>query len=152
VRHFWIFVHLLGFTMWLGGALGAMTVGIASRREAREHLGAAVRLLAAVYRVLIFPGSLATVVSGLVLTLIIYGGPGAMEAVNHWVMTMMATGLIAALITLIAVVPTAFRTTRLDPVTQAVQFDALRKKVSRLGMISGTFGLIALISGALSRP
>jgi hypothetical protein len=105
-----------------------------------------------VYRFLILPGSLATVVSGLVLTLIVYGGPGAMETVSHWVMTMQASGLIAALITLIAVVPTAFRTIRLDPVAQAPQFDALRKKVSRLGMISGVFGMIALVSGALGRP
>ncbi|MEA2723721.1 MAG: hypothetical protein QOH59_1492, partial [Gemmatimonadales bacterium] len=26
----WLFLHLLGFTMWLGGAIAAMIIGIAA--------------------------------------------------------------------------------------------------------------------------
>jgi len=152
VRHFWIFAHLLGFVMWFGGGLGAMVIGIASRREPRENLAPAMRLLAALYRALILPGSLVTVVSGLVLTLIIYGGPGGMEVINHWVMTMQAAGLLAALIVLIVMVPTVFRIVRLDPVANAVQFDVLRAKIARFGMTTGVLALIALLGGALSRP
>ena len=152
MRHFWIFLHLLGYVMWLGGALGAMAVGLSARREARDQLGAAARLLASIYRSVILPGALATVVSGLVLTLIVFGGPGATAAVNQPLMVMQGTGLIAALITLIVLVPNASRILRVDPVTQAAQFDALRAKQARLGMISGFFGLAALMAGALGRP
>lgn len=152
MRHVWIFVHLLGFVMWLGGALGAMTLGILVRRESREHYAPVMRLMAGIYRGLILPGSLATVVSGLVLTLIIYGNPGALGAVSHSLMAMQGTGLLAALITLIVLVPNAAKLVRIDPVGQAAQFDALRAKQARLGMVSGLLGLLALVFGALGRP
>jgi hypothetical protein len=152
MRHLWLFLHLLGFVMWLGGALGAMAVGLTARRESRDHLGAAARLLAAIYRAVILPGALATVASGLVLMLILYTGPGANGVVSQPMMVMQAAGLIAALITLIVLVPNASRVLRVDPIAQPAQFDALRAKQARLGMISGLFGLVALIAGALSRP
>ena len=40
MNHFWLFVHLLGFTMWLGGGLAAMFIGIAAKAEDRSSLGA----------------------------------------------------------------------------------------------------------------
>jgi hypothetical protein len=110
------------------------------------------RLLGAIYRALILPGSLATVVSGLVLTLIIYGGPGGMQVISHGLMTMQAAGLLGALIVLIVIMPTVFRLLRLDPVAHAAQFDALRAKMARFGMIAGILGVIALAGGAFSRP
>ena len=39
----WLFLHLLGFTMWLGGAIASMVMGIAARQEERSGLGAGVR-------------------------------------------------------------------------------------------------------------
>jgi hypothetical protein len=151
VRHFWLFLHFLGIVMWLGGALGNMVVGIQARTAPRDQLNAIVRGLAQVYRVLLLPGSVLAVVSGLILTLVVYGGPGGMQTVSHWLMTMQGAGLVAALITLIGVVPTAIRVTRFDAVTQAAQFDALRQRTARLGMISGVFGLLALFAGAMNR-
>jgi hypothetical protein len=152
MRHAWLFVHLLGIVMWLGGALGVMAVGIASRAEPRDGYGMAMRMLAAIYRAVILPGSLATVVSGLVLTLMMYGGPAGLGAASHWLMMMQGTGLLAALITLVVLVPTAIRLLRVDPVGQSLQFDALRRKQVRLGMVSGLLGLLALLAGALGRP
>jgi hypothetical protein len=152
VKHFWLFLHFLGFVMWLGGALGNMFAGIRSRSEPRDQLNAVARTMGAVYRMVILPGALLTVVSGLVLTLVVYGGPGAMLTISRWLMAMQGFGLIAALITLIGTIPTAARVTRVDAVTQAPQFDALRKRTARLGMISGAFGLLALIAGAMNRP
>lgn len=152
MRHLWIVAHLLGFVLWLGGGLSAMAIGITLRRAQRADLGSGVRLLGVLYRVLILPGSVLTVASGLVLTLIIFGGPGATATMGHGLMAMQATGLVAALITLIALVPNASRLTRLDPIAQAEQFDALRARQARLGMISGGLGLLALLAGALGRP
>jgi hypothetical protein len=151
VKHLWLFLHYLGIVMWLGGALGNMVVGIQSRSAPRDQLNPIVRGMGQVYRTLVLPGSVLAVVSGLILTLIVYGGPGAMLTVSRWLMTMQATGLVAAGITLIGIVPTATRVTRIDAVTQAPQFDALRRRTARLGMISGLFGLLALLAGAMNR-
>jgi len=152
VRHFWIFAHLLGMVMWLGGGLAAMALGIALKRFDRSDLATGTRLLATVYRQLMLPGSVLTVASGLILTLIMYGGPLAIAGMNHSLMAMQGFGLVAGLITMIALVPAAGRLTRIDPVSQAPLFDALRARQARLGMISGVFGLLALIFGALGRP
>ena len=43
VTRAWLFLHLLGFTLWLGGAIAAMIMGIAARREDRHGFGAVVR-------------------------------------------------------------------------------------------------------------
>ncbi|MEZ4455416.1 MAG: hypothetical protein R2882_02525 [Gemmatimonadales bacterium] len=152
MRHFWLFVHLAGFTVWLGGALAAMTLGIMLRREPRDQVAAWVRALGAIYRFLILPGCLAATVSGLVLTLIMYGGPAAAAGVSHYLMAMQGTGVLAAVITLVFLVPNAGKQMRVDPVSQAPLFDALRAKQARFGMISGVLGLIALLTGALGRP
>ena len=50
---FWLFLHLLGFTMWLGGGLASMVAGIAAKREAREGLGAIARSQAAIHKAII---------------------------------------------------------------------------------------------------
>ena len=152
MRHFWFFSHLLGMVFWLGGGAAAMTIGIYSRREPRENLGVVARQLALVYRVIMMPGALLTVASGLVLTLMIYGGPGSAAAITHWLMLMQATGLIAAVVLLVFGIPAASRAASLDPMgALGAQFDRLRAKAARFGMAAGILALIALLSGALMR-
>ncbi len=150
MRHLWILAHLLGFTMWLGGGLSAMFIGLASRREPRDRQSTAMRMLATIYQTLVLPGSLLTVVSGLVWSLLMYGGP-TVAGVSHWLMAMQGTGLLAALVTLVVLVPGAGKLVRVDPVAQPDLFDALRKKQARFGMISGLLGLLALFAGAMGR-
>ena len=137
--------------MWLGGGLSAMFIGLASRREPRDRLSTAMRMLAAVYQALVLPGSLLAVVSGLVLSLLMYGGP-TVAGVSHWLMAMQGTGLLAGLVTLVVLIPGAGKLVRIDPVAQPDLFDALRKKQARFGMISGLLGLLALFAGAMGRP
>lgn len=152
MRQVWAFAHLLGFVLWLGGGLSAMAIGIRARREPRDVLGTIARQLAIIYRVAMMPGALLTVVSGLVLTLMIYGAPGATAAIGRWLIVMQGTGLLAAIITLVFIVPAASRAARIDPLgPHGAHFDALRRRTARLGMISGALGLIALLSGALLR-
>ena len=57
MNHFWLFVHLLGFTMWLGGGVGAMFVAIAARSEDRAALAVVARSLATMHRKVIAPGA-----------------------------------------------------------------------------------------------
>ncbi len=50
VIRLWLFLHILGFTLWIGGAIAAMVTGVAAKREDRARLGAVVRAQAAVRR------------------------------------------------------------------------------------------------------
>jgi hypothetical protein len=146
VKQLWLFLHFLGFVLWLGGSLGNMFAGIRARTEPRDQLNAIARSMGVVYRSAVLPGAVLTLVSGLVLTLVVYG------AVSRWVMAMQGLGLVAAIIALVAVVPGAARVTRVDAVSQAGQFDLLRKRTARMAMISGILGLLALFAGAMNRP
>ena len=149
---FWLFLHLLGFTMWLGGGFAAMVGGIASRREDRLGLGAVVRALAALYRTVIGPGALLTVLSGLILTFKATAGTGELAGFNSWLMVMQGAGLVGALLVLLIGVPTAAKLSRLDPTGPgAAYFDELRQRQRVIGSIAGVLGLVALVAGALVR-
>jgi hypothetical protein len=132
--------------------MSSMFIGLNAKKEPRENLRVVTRALAINARILMLPGSLATLVSGLVLTLMMYGGAGASLGVSPWLMMMQGFGLIGAILTLVFVVPNAGRLAQVDPITHAVQFDQMRQKQARLGMISGILGMVALIAGALGRP
>jgi hypothetical protein len=145
----WLFLHLLGFTMWLGGSIGAMFAGIAAKVETRQGLGAIVRAQASVQRLIIGPGALITVLSGLMLTLNVSSRFGESEGVGPWLMVMQVAGLAAGLLTLFVIIPTGARLARLDPETHAAAFDQLRKRMRLVATISGILGLTALLAGAL---
>ncbi len=144
----WLFLHLLGFTMWLGGAIASMVVGIAAKAEERSGLGAVVRAQSQLTKVAIAPGSLLTVLSGLILTFRLSGGDFA--GFSIWLVIMQGAGLIAALITLLIALPTAARLARLDPSGEAARyFDELRSRQRIVASIAGTLGLVALFAGAM---
>ncbi len=148
MNRLWLFLHLLGFTLWLGGGIAAMFAGIASKSETRGGLGAVVRAQSAVQRMVIAPGALITVLSGLMLTFALAG----MGGFNLWLMVMQGAGLVAALLTLFIALPTATRLSRLDPAGEhAAYFDDLRKRQKVVGMIWGVLALLALVGGALVR-
>ena len=144
----WLFLHLLGFTLWLGGAIASMIVGIAAKAEERSGLGAVVRAQSQLTKVAIAPGALLTVLSGLILTFRLSGGDFA--GFSIWLVIMQGAGLIAALITLLIALPTAARLGRLDPAGEAARyFDELRSRQRIVASIAGTFGLVALFAGAM---
>ena len=144
----WLFLHLLGFTMWLGGAIASMVVGIAARAEERGGLGAVVRAQSKLTKVAIAPGALLTVLSGLILTFRLSGGE--LAGFSIWLVIMQGAGLIAALITLLIALPTAARLGRLDPIGEAERyFDELRSRQRIVASIAGMLGLVALLAGAM---
>ncbi len=144
----WLFLHLLGFTMWLGGAIAAMIMGIAAKREDRHGLGAVVRAQAALMKRAIAPGALLAVLSGIILTFRISGAD--LPGFSIWLMLMQGAGLVAALLTLLIALPTAGKLSRLDPAGEnARYFDELRQRQRIVGSISGILGLVALLSGAM---
>jgi hypothetical protein len=148
VNRLWLFLHLLGFVMWMGGGLASMVAGIAAKSESRNGLGAVARAQSAIQRSIIAPGALLTVLSGLMLTFALAGMAGA----SVWLMVMQGAGLVAALITLFVALPIATRLSRLDPTgDQAAYFDELRNRQKVVGMIWGLLVLLSLVAGTLVR-
>jgi hypothetical protein len=149
---FWLFLHLLGFTLWLGGGFASMVAGIATKREDREGLGVVVRLQAAIQRSLIAPGALLTVLSGLILTFAVTGRTGDLVGFNVWLVVMQGTGVVGALVSLMVALPTATRLARLDPAgPNGPYFDELRQRQKVVASIAGLLALVALLAGALYR-
>jgi hypothetical protein len=150
VSRIWLFLHLLGFTLWLGGAIASMIIGIAAKREDRVGLAAVARSQATLTKIAIAPGALLTVLSGLILTFQVGGGD--MAGFSFWLVTMQSAGILAALLTLLISLPTATRLGRLDPAGDGARyFDELRARQRIVASISGLFGLVALLAGAMVR-
>jgi hypothetical protein len=152
VIRLWLFLHLLGFTMWLGGALAVMVAGIAAKREDRAGLGAVVRAQAAAQKTIVAPGALLAVLSGLILTFSVSGRTGELVGFNIWLVIMQGAGVLGALVVLLIGLPTAARLSRLDPAGPgAAYFDELRTRQKVVGTAAGVLGLVALVAGALVR-
>ena len=152
MRHLFLFAHLLGFTLWMGGGFSAMTLGIAMREAPRQQLAALAEVQGRLHRVLILPGVLLAVISGLLLTLQLYGTATAAAGYPVPLMVMQGAGLVAAGIALVVNMPAVSRLTRLDPTGEhAALFDALGRRAARSGMLTGLLAVTALVSGALLR-
>ncbi len=145
---FWYLAHIAGFTLWVGGGVSAMTVGIRGKKEDRASQAIIVRLLAGIHRILMLPGIVLTVLSGGYLSIPAANG----VAPSSWLMLMQITGVIAAILVLFVSLPTLSRLTRVSPVGEtAPVFDGLRKRVATSGMVAGTLSLLALIAGVLHK-
>jgi hypothetical protein len=144
----WLFLHLLGFTLWIGGAMAVFIVSIAARREERPALGTVVRAQSLVYRMLIGPGALITVLAGILLT---FRDTGArFVGADLWLILMQACGGFAALLTLFISVPTASKLGRLDPEGKtAPYFDELRARQRLVSSVVGVLALAALLGGMM---
>lgn len=149
MRALWYFIHMAGQIAWIGGSLAAMTVAFGARREAPELLGAVVRLQAGVYRALVGPGALFTVLSGIVLTLQMYNRFTAV-GISHWLMTMQLVGVVGGLIALVHTVPTASKLSRLEPVgSTAVAFHGIRRRLQVSGMVQGLLAMLGVLTAAM---
>jgi hypothetical protein len=147
---FWLLMHILGYTLWLGGGIATMVAGITAKGFAPDQRLAAYRLTSAVQRILVGPGVVAVTLSGLVLSMRFM----KLGAVPGWMMLMMLTGFVGALIALGVSVPTAARLGRLqlDPRGELPEsFAALRRRQVVSASIAGGMGLVALLAGTVLR-
>jgi hypothetical protein len=150
VIRLWIFLHIVGFTLWIGGGLASMVAGIVSKREERPRLGAVVRAQAAVQRMLVAPGALLTVLSGVMLTFAMTSLRGGEAGFSIWLVLMQGAGLVGALIVLLVGLPTSSKLTRIEPQgPNAAYFDELRQRQRITSSIGGVFALAALVGGAM---
>jgi hypothetical protein len=143
---FWMLVHMLGFTFWIGGGVATMAAGIASKRFTPEARLASYRLTSAVWRILVGPGVVGVTLSGLVLSM-----PFMKSGMTPgWMMLMMVTGIVGALIAIGVSLPAAAQLGRLelDPRGDIPEhFHALRSRLVWGSSIAGALALIALLAG-----
>ena len=152
MRHLYLSAHIIGYVLWMGGGLSAMTVGMAMRRGPRDELPALIGIQDRLHRVLILPGCVLVVLSGLLLTLRLYSSATSVNGFPMPLMIMQGTGLLAAVIVLVVSFPTVGRLARLDPNGEhAPLFQALSKKMAMAGALTGVLAFTALIAGALLR-
>lgn len=144
----WYLAHILGYTLWLGGGLAAMAIGIKGRQEERAAQALIVRQLALIHRLLLLPGIVLTLASGFYLSV-----PAARQASpSAWLYVMQLAGVIAAILVIFVSLPTLGRLQRLSPLGETgPRFDALRKRQAVAGMIAGNLGMLALIAGVLTK-
>src|SRR3989442_12272109 len=93
MRGFWLFVHVIGFTLWLGGGIATMVAGVSAKSFEPGPRLAAYKLIGNIQRLLVGPGAIAVVLSGIVLAMP-YMRSGAMPG---WLNLMMGAGLLGAL-------------------------------------------------------
>jgi hypothetical protein len=150
MRGLWLLVHVLGVILWLGGGLATMVLGVTAKRFDPGERLAAYRLTSAIQRILLGPGAAAVVLSGVVLA-----SPYMKEGtVPGWLMLMMTSGILGALIAIGVTVPTAARLGRLqlDPRGELPEsFAGLRKRLVIAGSVAGALGLVALAAGTVLR-
>ncbi len=152
MRHLYLFAHYLGLVLWMGGAFSALAVGIAMRSAAREDLPVMLRILGRLHRALILPGVVLVVITGLLLTLQLYGSATSAAGFPRAMMVMQGAGMVAAVIALTVNLPAVARLGRIEPTGEyAPLFAALQTRAAVSGQLSGLLAIIALIAGVMLR-
>ncbi len=150
MRGFWLLVHVLGFTLWLGGGIATMVAGVTAKRFAPAERLRAYQLIGAIQRLLVAPGALGVVLSGFVLA-----APYMKQgAVPGWMGLMMGSGLLGAIAAVAISAPTAARLGRLELDGRGELpdgFQGLRKRQILAASIAGGLGLIAMFAGTVIR-
>ena len=149
MRGLWLLIHVVGFTLWLGGGIATMIAGVTAKRFGPAERLAAYRVMSAVFRIAVAPGAVGVLLAGFVLS-----APYMRTDVPGWLGLMMGAGGLGAIVVLFVVVPTAARLGRLelDPRGELPEaFPRLRKTQIVSASIAGGLGIVALIAGTLLR-
>jgi hypothetical protein len=147
---FWLLVHFLGFTLWLGGGIATMVAGVSAKGFAPAERLKAYKLIGAIQRLLVGPGALGVVLSGIMLSAA-YMRSGTMPG---WLNAMMGAGLLGAVGAVAVSVPTAARLARLEVDARGelpAAFQGLRKRQIIAATVAGSLGLVALFAGTIGR-
>lgn len=149
MRAFWLLVHFIGFTLWLGGGLATMVAGITAKSFAPAERLAAYRVSGKIQGLLVAPGAIFTVISGLVLV-----RPFMSGGMTGGLLVMFVGGTLGAILALFFSVPTAQRLGRLELDARGELpegFQALRKSQALAASIAGGLGIVAMLGGTVFR-
>lgn len=145
----WLFLHFFGQVLWLGAGLGSMVYGIVGKKEPGAVLAAIARGQVAVHKLLIGPGAFLMILSGVMLSLRMYGSAMSGMAPTVWMMVMQGAGLLGALIVLAFGMPTIARLGRVSPDgPTAPLYQAIRRRHVAISIVSGSLGLLALVAAS----
>ena len=150
MRGFWLFVHFLGFSVWIGAGLAAMLAGIVAKNFAPAQRLAVYRAISFFVRSLIGPGAILVVVSGFILSAPYFSN----ATVPTWLLAMQSLGFIGAVIAVAIVTPTAARLGRLDVDARGElpeAFVGLRRRQAIFATLSGVLALLSLATGTFLR-
>lgn len=148
-----LFMHMLGFALWIGGGMAAMVVAVSARGEPGAVRAGAHRLLARVHTMVIGLGALLVVATGLLLIVnLATGGRGAALALPHmWIMQ--GAGLLGGLLILFAGLPSAVKLSRLAVADNAGSlppaFERYRGRSALVNAVGGTLALVALFAAVV---
>lgn len=140
-------MHVIGMTLWIGGALAAMVAAITAKREPVTIRAGVFRVLGRVHVWVVAPGALLTVASGLLLVVVFMRrGMGAMLGAAP-LSIMMGAGLVAGLLVLFIGLPAAQKAAALAVPDEAGNLPpAFHRFRSRLTVVSSVAGVLALIA------
>lgn len=150
MRGFWLFIHIMGFSAWLGGGLAVMLSGVTAKHFHPTHRLAVYRIMATITRSLVGPGAVLVVVSGIILSVPYFKS----AMVPSWLMAMQTFGFLGAVVAVSLVVPVAARLGRLDLDPRGdlpESFPGLRRRQAIFATLAGVLALLALLAGTLFR-
>lgn len=142
-----LFLHWLGWAVWLGAALTFMVWGPVAKRAELSVWAHTWDVLAKVQRALVAPGCAVATVTGLALSMQYAQRGGGMGA--KWIVIMQVLGLLAAVLTLAIATPLANRMAflaakSLEKGEKDPRAEAVRSKLAIVSSISGAFILVTL--------
>lgn len=149
-----LLLHLLGMSMWFGGALAAMVMAFGVSGARWEAKATVYRLLARVHVRIIAPGALLTVLTGfLLLASLVTRGLGDMLG-QPGIIVMQTAGLIAALLALAGGLPTANKAARIVSMQEAEGAPVMARLHKRQALVSSSAGVLFLVAliGAVILP
>jgi hypothetical protein len=146
------FVHYLGLAMWIGGWLVAALLFARARRESPLVQTTLHAIVASVFTVVIGPGAILTLGSGILWSMAIVGAGGVERRIaSAGLAVMIAAGFVGGLLIAFLALPAAARLRAVAVHTEDGQvlpvFETQRK---RLIVVSTVAGLLALVSLAAS--
>ncbi len=107
------FVHFLGMALWIGGMVAAMVLSVSARSATGAERNAAFRWAGRLYSLVVGPGALLTVVTGLVLTMSLAQRAGSQVMAQPSIWVMQVAGLVAGVLVLFVALPTSTHMARM---------------------------------------
>jgi hypothetical protein len=144
-----LFVHLLGFTAWLGAGLSMMITGIRAKKWPAAERLVAYRVCGVLARTFVGPGAALVLGSGFGLIGPYMSNP---ETMTGRLSAMMSLGTLGAMLALGVMLPTASRLGSLRLTANGelpAEFPVLRKRLAIWATAAGVLGLGALVSATM---
>lgn len=148
-----LFLHVLGFSIWLGASMSFMVWGRSARTASPEVWAHTWMTLARLQRSVVAPACLVATVTGVLLTMSLVQRHFDMGGAV-WLMVMQALGILAALLTLAIATPLAGRmgalaARSLEKGAQDPSAEGVQKKLAVVGSVAGVMLIVAIYFGVL---